>query len=499
MTTRLENTRLFPFLFGLYPVLALLAYNVDEIELSSAIRPLLLSLLLVGLLLWLGGHLVADRIRVSMLVSAYVLLFFSYGHLYFYFQDHNSFDIDLTRIRYLVPLYILILAGLTLWVLRTKRDFQSFVLPLNLAAFAAILLPLVQIGTYVVEVNLRGMEEIGLSTEFDSIELPSDGAAPDIYYIVLDGYSRGDLLAQVFDYDNSGFLDALTQRGFYVANCSQANYSWTLPSIASTFKMDYLDAVTEQTRVAVRFNDLRKLILYGPVRQLVEGLGYTTVAFETGYKWQHWVDADVYIVPQGVGPSLNEFEWMLFDTSALRILSDAHIVKDTYADHRQHVLNAFASLEALPIDIPGPKFVYAHIIAPHEPFVFGPEGEWLQNLPENQLVGYRDQVNYVNIRMIEIVDILIEQSPTPPIIIIQGDHGAPINWEAYGYPNENKLAILSAYYLPGVEASDVLYDSITPVNSFRLIFDKYFNGDLDLLEDLSYFGRQSPPILLPCE
>jgi hypothetical protein len=499
MTTRLENRRLFPFLFGLYPVVALLAHNVDEIELSFALRPLLLSLLLVGILLWAGDRLVADRIRVSLLVSAYVLLFFSYGHLYFYLRDHSPVEIDLARIRYLVPFYTLIIIAITLWILRAKQDFRSFVLPLNLTALAALLLPLIQIGTYVVEVNLAGVEEVALSPEYASIEAPSDGVRPDIYYIILDGYSRHDVLSRVFGYDNTDFLDALTRRGFYVAQCSQANYSWTLPSVASTFKMGYLDGGTGETSVLSRFNDLRELILHGPVRQLVEELGYTTVAFETGYKWQQWYDADVYLTPQGVGPSWNEFELMLFDTSALRILSDARFIKNTYDNQRQRILNAFDSLETLPLDVPGPKFVYAHIIIPHDPYVFGPNGEWLDNIPENQIVGYRDQVNYANTRVIKIVDILLEQSPEPPIIIIQGDHGAPINWEGYGYPKENKLAILNVYYLPSVEADDILYDSITPVNTFRLVFDQYFNGDFDLLEDVSIFGHQSPPILLPCE
>jgi hypothetical protein len=499
MATRLENARIFPFLFGLYPVLALLARNVDEIELTFAFRSLILTLLLVGVLLWLGDQILTDRLRVSLLVSAYILLFFSYGHLYFYLRDHLSVDINLARIRYLVPFYALVLVLLALWVLRSKRDFRLFVLPLNLTALAALILPLVQIGTYVVEVNLAGVENAALSPDFDSIKAPPGESLPDIYYIVLDGYARRDVLAQVFDYDNTDFLNALTRRGFYVAQCSQANYSWTSPSVASTFLMGYLDAGTGETSVDVMLDDRRELILHGPVRELIEGLGYTTVAFETGYKWQHWYDADVYLTPEGVGLSLNEFELMLFDTSALRILSDARFIKNTYENHRQRILNAFDSLETLPADVPGPKFVYAHVIAPHDPYVFGPNGEWLQNIPENQLVGYRDQVNYVNARMIEIIDNLIEQSTQPPIIIIQGDHGAPINWEGYGYPKENKLAILNAYYLPGVEVGDILYDSITPVNTFRLVFDLYFNGNLGLLEDESIFGRQSPLIRLPCE
>ena len=38
-----------------------------------------------------------------------------------------------------------------------------------------------------------------------------------------------------------------------------------------------------------------------------------------------------------------------------------------------------------------------------------------------------------------------------------------------------------------VKGEQVLYDSVTPVNTFRLIFNYYFNTDLPLLEDKMYF------------
>jgi hypothetical protein len=504
MATRLEKAPLFPFLLGLYPVLALLAHNVDEIELVFAIRPIILTLLLVIFLFWIGRLILKDKYRAAVLVTIFVLLFFSYGHLYFYLRNHPVLDINLARIRYLVPFYSLVFILALVWVLRSKSDFQKLAYPINITAIAALLLPLVQIGIYVVQVNLASEVDLSASPEFDSIQVSPEGTRPDIYYIVLDGYSRQDMLKQAFDYDNSDFIDALIGKGFFVARCSQANYSWTSPSIASTFKMGYLDEGTGETRVLVRLNERRDLIIHGPVRELLEGLGYTTVAFETGYKWQHWYDADIYLTPEGggwlgLGLYWNEFELMLFDTSALRLLSDANFIKDTYANHRQRILNALDSLETIPTDIPGPKFIYAHVIAPHDPYVFGPDGEWLDTVPENQIIGYRNQVNYINTRIIEIVNILIEKSPTLPVIIIQGDHGAPINWEGYGLPRENKLAILNVYYFPGVDDENLLYDTITPVNTFRLVFDLYFNGELGLLEDRSIFGKESPLIELPCE
>jgi hypothetical protein len=504
MSTRLEKTPFFPFLFGLYPVLALLAHNVDEIELTFALRPLLLTLILVGFFVWLGRQVIKDKYQAATLVTIFTLLFFSYGHLYFYLRDNFPVEINLARIRYLVPFYSLVFILALVWVLRSKVNLQKLTYPLNITAIVALLLPLAQIGTYIVQVNLASGDELSMSQEFDSIQAPTGETPPDIYYIVLDGYTRQDVLKQVFDYDNGEFIDALTGKGFFVARCSQANYSWTSPSIASTFKMGYLDEGTGKTEVLVRMDDRRDLIIYGPVRELLEGLGYTTVAFETGYKWQHWYDADYYLTPEGggwlgLGLSWNEFELMLFDTSALRLLSDANFIKDTHANHRQRILNALDSLETIPNDIPSPKFIYAHIIAPHDPYVFGPDGEWLDDIPENQVIGYRGQLNYINTRIIEIVETLLEESLVPPVIIIQGDHGASIPWEKYGLPRENKLAILNAYYFPGVDGYKFLYDAITPVNTFRLVLNLYFSGELGLLEDQSIFGKQSPFIQLPCE
>ena len=54
------------------------------------------------------------------------------------------------------------------------------------------------------------------------------------------------------------------------------------------------------------------------------------------------------------------------------------------------------------------------------------------------------------------------------------------------------MSIFSAYYLPD-QNTDLIYDSITPVNSFRLILNTYFNTDYKLLEDKSYFSDYGHP------
>ena len=98
-----------------------------------------------------------------------------------------------------------------------------------------------------------------------------------------------------------------------------------------------------------------------------------------------------------------------------------------------------------------------------------------------------DQVKFVQKETLDVVDTLIQNSQVPPIIIVQGDHGPlpDLTDEA-----SQRLPILNAYFLPGIRMDKVLYPSISPVNSFRVILNAYFGQNLPLLEDQSYFGPE---------
>jgi hypothetical protein len=71
---------------------------------------------------------------------------------------------------------------------------------------------------------------------------------------------------------------------------------------------------------------------------------------------------------------------------------------------------------------------------------------------------------------------LTNNSDTPPVLVLHGDQGTIIPDRRYN--------LLNAYYLPGQEYDGLLYPSITPVNTFRIIFNQYFNTNLELRDDL---------------
>ena len=87
------------------------------------------------------------------------------------------------------------------------------------------------------------------------------------------------------------------------------------------------------------------------------------------------------------------------------------------------------------------------------------------------------------------MDEILDESSSPPIIIIQGDHGT-----CYGTTTEfepciaERMSIFNAYYFPDKEYGN-LYDDVTPVNTFRIVLNQFFGTDYPLLEDSSYYSR----------
>jgi hypothetical protein len=195
-----------------------------------------------------------------------------------------------------------------------------------------------------------------------------------------------------------------------------------------------------------------------------------------------WRDADVVIAPPE-GP-ITEFETLLMSSTYLRVLDDMKIVDfedinaERFRTRTRLALNSFDQL----VSMPGPKFVFMHLIIPHAPFAFDADGN---AVPPDELGlqdGYLNQVKFISKAILPKLKELIEKSPSPPVIIVQGDHGPymPLNYAA-------QMKILNAYYLP--KGSEALYPSISPVNSFRVVFNAYFDAGLPLLEDKSYYSR----------
>jgi hypothetical protein len=228
-------------------------------------------------------------------------------------------------------------------------------------------------------------------------------------------------------------------------------------------------------------------------------LGYRTISFQTSFDWSDIREVDLYLAldKAPINPvSSSPFEVLFTETTAVKLLLDSRYVL-TSSDfglvdlkHRGHIELQRFILDELPniAAISEPTFTFAHILIPHTPYVFGPNGEILTDpgffsgeasgpiSEEYRVRGYTGQITFINGRVLEIVESMIENSPTPPVIVLQGDHGLGEN---------GQHLILNAYYFPPT-AREVLYASISPVNTFRILFNELFESEYKLLPDQSF-------------
>lgn len=294
-------------------------------------------------------------------------------------------------------------------------------------------------------------------------------------------------MKEVFNYDNSDFIQQLKAMGFYVADCSQSNFPITRFSLTSSMYMDYLQNF-------INDSDVFPTLQLSTVNQTLKSLGYTTIAFENHINDHFSLKEDIHLARNRNGLNWenltqgpNEFESELIDTTAMRIFIDmpqlAPWLKLQNAEYAEHYLQSKYILSEMPKipEMSGAKFVFVHLLVPHDPYIFDQDGNY--QLTGNTIAGYRANVDFLDHQMPAILQQIIDKSEIPPIIIVHGDHGPAIKREM----RSTRMSILNAYYV-NAEAQAMLYDSISPVNSFRVVLDTYFGKDYPLLPDESYYA-----------
>lgn len=489
-------TLLHPLLISLYSVMGLIAVNISQVDPTSTLRSLILVVLASSLFYLIISRIIHDKYKAALVTSWLLVMIFSYGHVYEALESSSGWINQFGRHRVLALIWIGISVLGTRIILKKLK--QSNELNRIVIVFALVLIAIALIQTVSYKVGLFQLERTANETQIsDSIKGTSGngnptGKTPDVYYIILDGYSRDDVL-KLDGFDNSEFIQGLSDRGFYVAECSQSNYAETPLSISSSLNMDYIDEFAP-SYVIKKFNTagLGGYIRNSKVREVFSSLGYKFASFETGVPWDEITDADYYITSKEIQKTwfeklltINSFETMYLRTTLFRILMEFNgaflsnlstVIQTPEETQYERIVSTMDQLRDL-YKIPGPKFVFAHIVSPHVPYVFSSDGQF--EVSADYDPGYFNNILYLNKRTLEVVDSLIKNSSQPPIIIIQADHSSK---ETY------KHAILNVYYLPS-DGEQKLYPTISPVNSFRVVFDHYFGKQFPHLPDISHYSR----------
>jgi hypothetical protein len=479
---------LHPFLFALFPILFFYSQNKGELELSVVVKPILLSGILTLMVIFLFSFFLKRNLQKSSFATSFLLiLFFSFGHI-------------LPSVRklpmaewLLLTFFVAVYAVLFVWI--RKRNIKLNVANKFLSIVGAILLlnTLFSIArdyqSYKGEANLTSTEET-LDTGRKDIN-PDD---PDIYYIVLDRYANNATLKEEYNFDNSGFTDYLEQKDFFVSYESFANYPKTNLSLASTLNMKHITYLTEELGKSNSNTKIAFELLYNnEVVRFLKQRGYDFIYM--GGWWGPTQKNDYADYNFNLFTGANEFNRELLKTTAVR----PFVAEDK--TKRQNIIYKFDKLVEMPSFGEKPKFIFVHMFMPHYPYLFDSDCESVKDTEgENENKRYLDQLKCTNKFVINTIDKILADSSKTPVIIIQSDEG-PFKYDEMRRSGEGvdwtkasdkavrvHMRILNAYYLPNTDYSTTqLYDGISPVNSFRALFNYYFDTNFDLLPDKSYF------------
>lgn len=495
----IRSAYLHPVVFAIYPILFLFSSNMNILSLVDILRPLILVTGGAIILFLILKLILGDDHRSSGLVSVFLIFFFSYGHIRFLLPDLRwhigSFVLYPNTV--LIPLWgaVLLIVAFLIFRMRNKQANLSYFL--NVSGIILICVSLITILPSV----LGGSNNTEDSKPLDINEGITQ--KPDIYYIILDGYGGNDILKERFGFDNETFTEALASKGFDVLTNGRSNYCQTILSLYSSLNFSYLAETT--TAIGKNSSDRRTLIdqiKNSELRSFLSNYGYTTVAYSSGYYGTEINNADVFITPPGW---LNEFEEILLNTTPLPI-----VVRKLKSDeqHRRRILFNLDHLN-MKNEIESPKFVFAHFICPHPPFIFesdgrvipsggvqilaqGKDGIWPANEDDEQ--KYIQQLQFMNSRILTIVDSIKSNSRIDPVIVIQGDHGSlfPRDKITDSLFYKEKFSILNALYIPYANV-DSISENHTPVNTFRIILNSYFQAGYEILPNRSYFSEWGTP------
>jgi hypothetical protein len=442
---------------------------------------------------WTFRWLMPEAARRALWVSLLVAASFGYGHAFGVVDGLASM-----HHRHFAPLWLgsIGLGGLGIFVV-CRRNLAAAVSRWAGATVVVLVVAQLVWATPVLCAQWRRADADApeVSHRIRATDQASSGPAtrrPDIYYIILDGYARHDVLRELYGFDNQEFLDTLRSRGFFIASRARSNYAQTRLSLASSLSMEYLPEFPAGASYDLYHQEIRARRKNSRVVGRLRELGYRYRYVGSIY-FPVDAAADEELFPEGAdcGYVAGFLATTVFDLPR-KLLRFCEFGPDPVKISEYQ----FENLAKAKAD-PGPLFTFVHIACPHEPYVYDRSGPLPRAVSGKEATPahYIEQLRYLNGRVLEFLDAIDRTSGPDAVVVLQADHGSDL----LGMPERptaqqlrERMAIFSAYRLPpGVERR--LYDSITPVNSFRVIFSGLFGDRLALLEDRSYYSPYDAP------
>ena len=321
---------------------------------------------------------------------------------------------------------------------------------------------------------------------------------PNIYWIVLDGYPRGDVLREQFGTDDADFQAGLRQRGFFIQDAAIANYPLSITSIAATLSGQYLYTPASSEAELQNLNPLYPIVRgNNAVVARLKSIGYRYVHFANGYDFmtlcsdapdrcvlgsEQLDEVDVAL--------LSRTPYFDFVPPQRRGAEDQPFIRGAITDLTDKLVHIG--------EVDAPRFVYAHLIVPHPPLRFDRNCTVRAEAPD--LLGWDaarrpefvEQVACAGTQTLQLLDTLLSQDPEA-LIVVQSDHGPAFNGQlrvpVRDWSDEQvkeRFAVLSAMRFPPACSDVDVPPNLSLVNTFPLVFSCLSGTPPTLVPDRSF-------------
>ena len=453
-----------------YPALFVYFNNIKEAVFSQTFAPIAIFVA-AGLAAWLFFGVLSGR----MAKGAFVALVFM-----FVFMNYAQIEAGIRstfpdwRWWRTAPTFLLLLIGLALALRREvshpEEDdrFSKIVLAIG-GLYLALIVFKGAIGMHALAAAW-GTESCPATTQRvpgdDEIQRDDSGRKrPNFYYLIFDGYARQDVLQKYAGYDNAPFLRRLERKGFNVSYSSRSSSFFTEVSVGNYLHYSH------------RYNTKMETlggIPRPPLLEIFKKAGYVTHSLSP----VHQFDDDL------VDVVLKSTTVLTAKSIAKTVLAQsfvAYIRRDNAEQLRKERLSLLRQVGDLANQrTDPPKFLFFHLMCPHEPFVFDETGGPVS--PENRynwadLRYYAGQLHFLSRKIDELTDEIIEQDPHG-VVLLQSDHS--FRSEVSGVERDEMTFCFNNLYLGG---QPVEMAGLSAINTLRTALNYALGLTLEMEKD----------------
>jgi len=461
---RSNNFVIHPFMVTAFFILFLYAHNISEAATDQMFVLLGFFIIISVIIFFILKLILRSWAKTGLATTIFLCLFFLYGRFY---DVAENWNIIIFEHKYLLPGLLLVFGYCVYFIKLSRKNFAVTTRVLNIISAILVVINIFNIVYFDLQKPVNNSVEAHLTGDMVHLkDHPEE--LPDIYHIVLDEYASLSTIKEYFGYDNDTFADSLRSKGFKVSKNSLTPITMTLYCLASILNVKNIIGNEKP-------DDIINMFQNNKISSIMKAMGYQNIYISPGNIKVNGVKQYFSYKSNPLVYISGEFASITFNTTMLQPFYMYMVNTQVSNLSRSAVTDSLELLKRMP-ESQEPKYILAHILCPHAPFVFGPNGE---NLPSEDFYNWSDrpvylgQYIFITKEIEKTIDTILADSKRPVIIILQSDHGPRI------LENKEAQKIFNAIYLSDT-VNNLKFDGLPPVDTYPFVFKSYFGVDLKI-------------------